>query len=521
MNFETIVLRFRDLVTAENETIAKHLAVINKHGYVWWGWWKKGNEKIPLDEFSALRTMANSGSVNIYLVDSGQNLAHCAVCDEIKFRIGEEIPSPEQEKTPEYYRNRHYPAWFRFVKIEPYEGKRLTEFSYVDCPALFRDENTNYSRFDGKKIYSIPELIQQNRTVWFVRRARDSDRDNEIILLDSDIIQPVHFSTKYFQSPGDRIIWLSDLHLPDSKFELEGGTPRQTLVQHLLKQVEKDSVAGLLISGDITSCAKETGFRRAQKLLQGLNYEIPALNSENILICPGNHDFKWEDSDLASGEKPAFIFDNQKNAIDFSNFYHSVYKLNPNKFFACGKKLLLSSGHILEIAALNSLMLQQYPNFEGHGYVSQEQLDFVADGMGWNSGKYKNAIRIVMMHHHYLPTCYTEEINVTRASSVVYDANRLMYWLAKYNVKLLLHGHKHKSFVSQISCPTVLEQNITTQNMRHITVVGMGSTGAAETDNKFAVIHFEQHEMVIEFHKIYSDESAADAICQTVKILYE
>lgn len=54
-SFETVILRFRDLVTAENETIAKHVAVIEKYGYVWWAWWKKGNEKTPVEEFALLR----------------------------------------------------------------------------------------------------------------------------------------------------------------------------------------------------------------------------------------------------------------------------------------------------------------------------------------------------------------------------------------------------------------------------------------------------------------------------------
>ena len=36
MNFSTIILRFRDLVTESNETINKHIEIINEKGYVWW-----------------------------------------------------------------------------------------------------------------------------------------------------------------------------------------------------------------------------------------------------------------------------------------------------------------------------------------------------------------------------------------------------------------------------------------------------------------------------------------------------
>lgn len=45
MAFETVILRFRDLVTAEGETIKKHIAVIEDCDYVWWGWWKGATRK--------------------------------------------------------------------------------------------------------------------------------------------------------------------------------------------------------------------------------------------------------------------------------------------------------------------------------------------------------------------------------------------------------------------------------------------------------------------------------------------
>ena len=142
----------------------------------------------------------------------------------------------------------------------------------------------------------------------------------------------------------------------------------------------------------------------------------------------------------------------------------------------------------------------------------------LAEGMGWGRSNGQNVVRMVMMHHHYLPACYAESIDVTRASSVVYDANRLMNWLTECHVKVLIHGHKHQSFVSQVSVPVKPAGNIETKDLRHITVVGMGGTGAAGCENKFATIHFEQNEMMIQFYRLYRDETASDDVCQTVKI---
>lgn len=104
-------------------------------------------------------------------------------------------------------------------------------------------------------------------------------------------------------------------------------------------------------------------------MLQNISRKIP-LYSENILICPGNHDFVRDPVDLPCGKEPEFIYNKKENAEGFTRLYHSIYNLNPNQYFASGKKLFLSSGHILEIAALNSVLLQQYPNFDGHGYLS-------------------------------------------------------------------------------------------------------------------------------------------------------
>ena len=55
MEFKTVILRFRDLVTENNVTIARHKDMIDKKGYVWWGWWNKGNEKLPFEEFCVLK----------------------------------------------------------------------------------------------------------------------------------------------------------------------------------------------------------------------------------------------------------------------------------------------------------------------------------------------------------------------------------------------------------------------------------------------------------------------------------
>lgn len=522
MDFQTIILRFRDLVTEENGTIKRHQDVIAQNGYVWWAWWKKGNETTPVPEFSSLATNAKTAPVNLFLVDSGQGLVYRAKCEDVDLRAAQKIPSPETDKTPEYYRDQEYYAWFKFTQIEQCDESDLKQFSYVDCPALFENKNIDYSKFNHKKIYSAAELIQQNRTVWFIRPATEDDLENEIILLNSEMIQPAWFSRQYFQTYGDTLIWLSDLHLSERNYESKEGAIRKTLGAQIYECIRKNSnkrIGGVLISGDITSYAKPEGFDLAKQLMKDLNNELPApVSSENILLCPGNHDFARATIDLPRSMAPDFIYNKSEHTVTYSEFYKSIYNIAPNRYFATGRKLLLSSGHMLEIAALNSVILQQYPNFEGHGYLTQEQLDFVAKEMKWDDEENQNAIRIVMMHHHYLPTCYAEAIDATRSSSVVYDADRLMSWLVKYQVKLLLHGHKHKTFVSQVNYPKRRDANINSECMHCVAVVGMGSTGESGVQNKFATIRFERDDVLIDFYNIYSDESSEGHLCQSMRL---
>ena len=137
-------------------------------------------------------------------------------------------------------------------------------------------------------------------------------------------------------------------------------------------------------------------------------------------------------------------------------------------------------------------------------------------------GKLEQAIRIVNMHHHYLPVCYSEAIDVKRASSVVYDADRLMNWMIKNDVKVLLHGHKHKSIVTQVLYPAEPSSaDLNETKMKKISVIGMGGTGNNDSKNIFGTLGFDDNKLHINFYQICSDESSNDSKCQTIVLPLE
>ena len=200
---ETIVLRFRDLVTEENETIKRHSEIIHSKGFVWWAWWKKGAEVTPIAEFSLLASRAKESPISIYLLDSGQEKLYKAICEDIESTEKTAKNSPDSNYTPEYYKDKLYYAWFKFSSIEECNESELTNYSYLDSDSLFKDKETDYSLFFNKKVFNTAELIQQNRTVWFLRRFEKDDKENEIILLNANIVQPCIYSQRYYELSGN------------------------------------------------------------------------------------------------------------------------------------------------------------------------------------------------------------------------------------------------------------------------------------------------------------------------------
>ena len=359
MEFQTIILRFRDLVTENGSTIAKHMEVIREKGHVWWGWWNKGCEQSPYNELNILKGRIKDESKSIFLMDSGQKKLYKATCSDIEVHKKEKKLSPQRENTPDYYNEQYYFAWFKFKQIEECNITELRNYTYVRVDALFSGNRSNYDKFYGKRIYDIEELIQQNRTIWFVRNYDEkADPDYEIKLLNAHIVEPHDFSDRYFETGSDTLLWLSDLHFGTKDvFKVEKETETDiTLTEHIQKAYKNfDKLGGVVITGDIVSYGQNKGFNKAKSLIKDFNRNlIRELTSENIIFCPGNHDLKRKDIEFKA-KVPEKVSNNSESIEGYRDFYYSVHNLNPNEFLACGRRLLMSTGRTVEIVALNSL----------------------------------------------------------------------------------------------------------------------------------------------------------------------
>src|SRR5690349_1379161 len=115
----TVILRFRDLATAQGQTLALHRAIRDEHGFVWWGWWNKFGEQVPSELFARLKMEALGAPQDWFLFDSGQNRLYRARCSDVVWNedARQRIPSPDPGTTPEYYRDQRYFAWFRLTEL--------------------------------------------------------------------------------------------------------------------------------------------------------------------------------------------------------------------------------------------------------------------------------------------------------------------------------------------------------------------------------------------------------------------
>ncbi len=521
-DIKTLILRFRDLVTEHGETISAHKAIIDQNKSVWWAWWRKGHEITPVSEFGILRTRANETGLQVMLVDSGQNKLYLAKCSEIIFQENTPMKSPDSSLTPEYYQDRKYFAWFNFTSIEECAIDEVRNYTYANSNALFAENEANYNMFNDKIIFSTKELIQQNRTIWFVRDFKPGDKEQEITLLNSSVVQPNIFSEKYKELNGSTFLWLSDLHFSNDVLTVKTTPNNASLTSHIKAACDEGNcfsdISSLIISGDVTNCGKQEGFESAKDFLVDINRELFAsLDSDSILICPGNHDIKRIEQNHPDTKEPILFNDNLEVANNYIDLFKSIYHIKPNDYLCCGRKMLTKSGKTVEIVAINSIMLQQYKNYEGHGYISQEQLDCIEKGMGW--GNNDNAsYRIAVMHHHYCPACLFEKIEYTKPSSVVYDADRLMLWLVKNNVKMLLHGHKHNTFFTKVSYPKCNGNKYDINDLHEIYVLSTGGTGSKDTDNKFSTLTFDNNKIIWRIFKINPNQITSNILEQKIII---
>ncbi|MGI0134540.1 MAG: metallophosphoesterase family protein, partial [Candidatus Micrarchaeaceae archaeon] len=368
-SFSSIILRFRDLSTpAGTTTLAEHRKIIGANGYVWWGWWHKKSETVPVDAFRAIRTsIQGSEPYPLFLFDSGRHHLHRAYLGDIAWdRDLTPIATPDRERTPDYYGDAHYLAWFQLTEIdnELLPEDTLRNWSYVRVDEFFETKKSVFDAFYNKRVASFTELRNQDRTIWFIRPATGTDGVHEIHVYDRSKTAPSNFSEQVVQLHSANLLRLSDPHFSTDHHDF----PRKKTASasNLSEAVRLDlehtgvaSIGGLLISGDLTWRGKREEFEWAKEFIGDVK-SWAKLTSDQILVCPGNHDLAFSKEPWRKGTKAVETGD--AAVAEYRDFYQQLYEVKPTNELACGRRFWIPDGGIVDVVSLN-----RYPSGGHHG----------------------------------------------------------------------------------------------------------------------------------------------------------
>jgi Calcineurin-like phosphoesterase len=235
-------------------------------------------------------------------------------------------------------------------------------------------------------------------------------------------------------------------------------------------------------------------------------------------VCPGNHDLAFSKDPWTKGAPATET--GEASVAEYRRFYEQLYDVKPTGDLSCGRRFWVPDGAMVDIASLNSSVLQQVPGaFQGQGFIGAPQLTETAKAMMWSRDRSRTkAFRLCMLHHHVVPILHREHLEIGIAASVVHDARALMRWLVENEVDLVLHGHMHlPSLVKESRALDYPKQ----ERWHEITVAALGSSGVVidETPNQqnsYGLVEFVREGAKITVKKI----SADDAIPHDQRLVY-
>jgi 3',5'-cyclic AMP phosphodiesterase CpdA len=427
------------------------------------------------------------------------------------------IATPERDATPNYYGDSHYLAWYKLENIEDavLPQAELHKWSYVRVDELFETKKSVFDAFYNKQVASFTELRNQDRTIWFIRPKQDGDGMHEIHVYDRSKTAPSNFTEEVVQLRTPTLLWVSDPHFSNDHHDfppLPAGVTRKNLseaIRHDLEHEGITTVGALLISGDLTWRGTREEFEWAAKFIQDIT-SWAKLTPSRVVICPGNHDLAFSKEPWKKGVPATQV--SEAAVAEYKRFYEELYEVKPTEYLACGRRFWMPDGAMVDVASLNSSVLQQVEGaFQGQGFVGAPQLTETAKAMKWSRDRSRiKAYRICMLHHHVVPILHREHPEIGIAGSVVYDAGALMRWLVENEVDLVLHGHMHlPSIVKERRALDYPRQ----ENWHEVTVAALGSSGVtaghrpANQTNSYGLIKFTREAINLIVRRISADDA--------------
>lgn len=476
--FDFLLLRYRDITPSIN-TIEEHNKIARDKGKVLWGWWKKPSEPMPNPYLFDLaeEMKLNSLTSKVFLINSGTKELYEAELYSIYYKLGElkSIPT-DSGLCPQYYANEQLPAWFEVGEIKKIDNvhKKLSQYVFSKSNRIVPNNSSCLAESEIGQIVTDVDFLEKNISLWFINRIDEFAVHNENYAL--------NISNGVWATKGKYILHLSDIHFGDNHaFKNPLGRNQELVARQELcdvifndlkvQGISSGDIASIIISGDLTWQADPHEFSNALHFLKKMKSYF-GLSNKQIIIVPGNHDIEWidEDGNIDSNAE-----------LNYYNFYHSFYNVFPEASFMRIGKFKIDN-RVICIIGLNSCRLESKAN-AGFGYVGNEQINKMQQYLSINEEDID--VACVICHHHLLPVNYIEEISIDdKKVSLMLDAELVIRSLLANKVKVIIHGHQHQPYYSQIKriIPDFIDQNgRRTMLDAKLSVIGGGSCGVKQS----------------------------------------
>lgn len=421
-----LILRFRDF-SADVGTVAAHNAIIEAHGAVLWGWWRKAHEP---DRATELSSLIDTLPLQVLILNRHTELAYRTTC----YGIYQTVRRKRQTLVPEYYRHAtsEVARWFEFR-----DPILATEYD-SELARLMGEQTLLIEGWDDQEdlapivvVHTSPDV---NTVAPETTGSKDLAGDRSVPCIDESRIRIVHISDLHFS-------------LEEHNFDFPGLTGLTRPMVTMADAIDRDyhdcfadmKPSALVISGDITSKANWEPGHQA-KIVDQIKDLMSRLGVEpsGVLLTPGNHDFNRP----AVGRTVNAPDVNIRGATRFA--HETDFRVFRNLLLGTAIVDPLSACYVwshpnfdVKIGLLNSANLAP-TDFVEYGFVG-DHLDSVLEQMGEGE---KPAYKILVLHHHLVPIAYVEEAG-ERSVSVTLDAHLLLNKAQRHGVQIVLHGHQH------------------------------------------------------------------------------
>lgn len=259
-----------------------------------------------------------------------------------------------------------------------------------------------------------------------------------------------------------KVLHFSDLHYStksrnngkiDSKTDIGiHSTQEEEFIDILDKYIEKEKVDLFVISGDIIKGGDEEGQKDfSQKFMELL--KTKGYDNSNVLVVPGNHDVK-KGSPESSEERYKSFFDSWKNNahLPYLDGIHKTCNIHidtssrlmfipVNTSNWSQRRIKASSNIENHLKSLDEELKKEFDNLFTYdaAYISKEQLRELESKIE-RIEDYKSYTKILIQHHHLVSVDNSIEL---KAMSDILNIEDIKNFIKKYNIRVLLHGHKH------------------------------------------------------------------------------